>query len=42
MSKIGRKPISFSSAKIEVKGNKVLISGSKGKFEHELSEPYFL
>lgn len=37
MSKIGRKPIPFSSAKIEVQGNKVLISGSKAKFEHELS-----
>lgn len=38
MSKIGRKPISFSSAKIEVKGNTVFISGSKGKFEHEFPE----
>lgn len=38
MSKIGRKPIAFSSAKVEVKGNKVLISGSKVKFEHELPQ----
>jgi len=38
MSKIGRKPIPFSSAKIEVNGNKILISGSKVKFEHELPE----
>jgi ribosomal protein L6P/L9E len=36
MSKIGRKPIPFSSAKIEVKGNKILVSGSKLKFEYEL------
>ena len=38
MSKIGRTPISFSSAKIEIDGNKVLISGSKAKFVHELPE----
>ncbi|MBU1007468.1 50S ribosomal protein L6 [Candidatus Dependentiae bacterium] len=36
MSKIGRKPIPFSSAKVEVKGNNVLVSGAKLKFEHEL------
>ena len=36
MSKIGRKPIPFSSAKITIEGNKVLISGPKVKFEHEL------
>jgi len=38
MSKIGRKPITFSSAKIEVDGNKVVISGAKAKFEHELPD----
>lgn len=38
MSKIGRKPISFSSAKIEVEGNKLLISGPKAKFEHVLPD----
>lgn len=38
MSKIGRKPIVFSSAKVEVEGNKILISGSKAKFEHVLPE----
>jgi large subunit ribosomal protein L6 len=36
MSKIGRKPIPFSSAKVTVEGNKVLISSAKVKFEHEL------
>ena len=36
MSKIGRKPVSFSTAKVEVNGNKILISGSKHKLEHEL------
>lgn len=36
MSKIGRKPIPFTSAKITIEGNKVLISGPKAKFEHEL------
>jgi large subunit ribosomal protein L6 len=38
MSKIGRKPIPLSSAKVEVTGNKVLVSGAKAKFEHELPE----
>jgi len=38
MSKIGRKPIPLASAKVEVKGNKVLISGSKAKFEHEFPD----
>jgi large subunit ribosomal protein L6 len=38
MSKIGRKPITFSSAKIEIDGNKILISGAKAKFVHELSD----
>lgn len=36
MSKIGRKPIPFSTAKVEVKGNVVIISGGKIKFEHVL------
>jgi large subunit ribosomal protein L6 len=36
MSKIGRKPIHVKTAKIEVKGNTVLVSGQKVKFEHEL------
>lgn len=38
MSKIGRKPIPFTSAKVEVVGNKVLINGVKAKFEHELPD----
>jgi large subunit ribosomal protein L6 len=38
MSKIGRKAIPFTSAKIEVNGNSVKISGGKAKFEHELPE----
>ena len=36
MSKIGRKPISFSSAKVEVDGSSISISGSKAKFTHEV------
>ena len=36
MSKIGRKPISFSSAKVQVNGNSVTIAGAKAKFVHEL------
>lgn len=38
MSKIGRKPITFSSAKVEVDGNKIIVSGAKAKFEHELPD----
>jgi large subunit ribosomal protein L6 len=38
MSKIGRKAIPFSSAKIEIKGNTVLINGPKAKFTHELPD----
>lgn len=38
MSKIGRKPISFSTAKVEVNGNNVVVSGAKHKLEHELPE----
>ena len=36
MSKIGRKPITFSSAKIEVDGNKISIKGPKTTVDHEL------
>jgi len=36
MSKIGRKPILFSSAKIQVSGNSLTITGAKTKFVHEL------
>ena len=36
MSKIGRMPILFSSAKVVVDGSKVLIDGPKAKFEHEI------
>ena len=36
MSKIGRKPIPFGTAKIEIKDNVVNISGSKVNFIHEL------
>lgn len=36
MSKIGKKPIPLSSAKVEIQGNVVNISGSKAKFQHEL------
>jgi large subunit ribosomal protein L6 len=38
MSKIGRKAIPFSNVKIEIKDNKVLISGSKIKITHVLSD----
>lgn len=38
MSKIGRKPITFSTAKIEVNGKVVKIAGQKVSFEHELPE----
>jgi len=38
MSKIGRMPISFTSAKITVNGTKVLVDGGKVKFEHVLPE----
>ncbi len=36
MSKIGRKAISFSSAKVQVNGNTVTIAGAKAKFVHEI------
>ena len=35
MSKIGRKPILISSAKVEIQGNTVTITGAKNKFVHE-------
>ena len=38
MSKIGRKPIPFSSAKIDIKDKMVSINGPKAKFTHELPE----
>ena len=38
MSKIGRKPILFSSAKIEIDGKKIKIEGKNGSFEHSLPE----
>lgn len=36
MSKIGRKPIPFKTAKVEVTGNTIKISGGKTNFVHEL------
>jgi large subunit ribosomal protein L6 len=36
MSKIGRKSISFSSAKVQINGNTVTVAGAKTKFVHEL------
>jgi len=36
MSKIGRKPIPFSSAKIEIKDKTIFLNGPKAKFTHEL------
>lgn len=38
MSKIGRMPIFFTSAKVEIDGNNVFVSGSKAKFIHELPD----
>ncbi|MFC1854532.1 50S ribosomal protein L6, partial [Candidatus Dependentiae bacterium] len=34
MSKIGRKPVPFTSASVKVDGNTVEISGSKASFTH--------
>lgn len=34
MSKIGRKPIELSTAKVTIEGNKVTIQGAKEKVEH--------
>lgn len=36
MSKIGKKPISLTSAKVEIKGNIVRVQGPNGAFEHVL------
>lgn len=36
MSKIGRKPIVFSSAKIEIKDRSISLSGPKGKMDHQI------
>ena len=36
MSKVGRMPISFSSAKIEIKDGEIFINGPKAKFVHQL------
>jgi len=36
MSKIGRKPISITSAKVTIDGNTVKIDGPKAKFIHEI------
>ncbi|MBM3886718.1 50S ribosomal protein L6 [Candidatus Dependentiae bacterium] len=38
MSKVGRMPIPFTSAKVTVNGSKVLVDGGKVKFEHDLPE----
>ena len=38
MSKIGRMPIAFSSAKVTINGSMVLIDGGKVKFEHVLPD----
>jgi large subunit ribosomal protein L6 len=38
MSKIGRKPIPFTSARVAVNGNMVSIDGPKVSFVHELPE----
>ena len=38
MSKIGRRPIELSAAKVEIKDKKIFLSGSKAKFTHELPE----
>ena len=35
MSKIGKKPIIISSAKVEIKDNLVSLSGAKGKLTHQ-------
>lgn len=36
MSKIGKKAIALTSAKIQVQGNRVTVSGAKASFEHTL------
>lgn len=36
MSKIGRKPITLSSAKVEIKNGFISLSGPKGKVDHQI------
>lgn len=38
MSKVGKKPILCTSAKLELNGKKISITGPNGKFAHELPE----
>ncbi|MCF7899032.1 50S ribosomal protein L6 [Candidatus Babeliales bacterium] len=38
MSKIGRKPIEISTAKVEIKDKNVFLKGPKAEFTHELPE----
>ena len=40
MSKIGRKPIAFSSAKIDINGLNISITGAKESFSHKLPEGF--
>jgi large subunit ribosomal protein L6 len=40
MSKIGRKPIPVTSAKVQVQGNVITITGAKANFTHELPEGF--
>jgi len=40
MSKIGRKPIAFSSAKIDINGLNISIKGAKESFSHILPEGF--
>jgi large subunit ribosomal protein L6 len=40
MSKIGRKPIKISTAKVEIKENKIFINGPKTKFVHVLPDVF--
>jgi len=38
MSKIGKKAITLTSAKVQIQGNLITISGPKGSFKHELPQ----
>jgi large subunit ribosomal protein L6 len=38
MSKIGKKAITITSAKVQIQGNLITISGPKGSFKHELPQ----
>ena len=40
MSKIGRKPIPVGAAKVQIQGNVIEISGSKGKFTHQMPKGF--